>query len=138
MVPPDSVGNQVRWVQVAIKFLRPELARQPQLVERFRAEAVTLALIGHLDSADAYYDVLSAVRGHDLPPADRARPALENAAEVLVTASRHEVAAFGLPWSASRVGSGEIVNQRLRGVLQRVVLPQHGGDLPTRCMGNIV
>jgi serine/threonine-protein kinase len=32
---------------VAVKVLLPELARQPQLVERFRAEAVTLARLNH-------------------------------------------------------------------------------------------
>ncbi|MBI1763086.1 MAG: protein kinase [Acidobacteria bacterium] len=33
--------------EVAIKVLRPELARQPQLVERFRAEAIALARLNH-------------------------------------------------------------------------------------------
>src|SRR5215471_15237198 len=32
---------------VAIKALKPELARQPHIVERFRAEAVTLAKLSH-------------------------------------------------------------------------------------------
>src|SRR5258708_39795423 len=33
--------------EVAIKMLRPELAQQPNLVERFRTEAVTLAKLNH-------------------------------------------------------------------------------------------
>jgi serine/threonine protein kinase len=33
--------------EVAIKVLRPEFSSQPQLVERFRAEAVTLAKLNH-------------------------------------------------------------------------------------------
>jgi serine/threonine-protein kinase len=33
--------------EVALKVLRPELARQPQLVERFRHEAITLARLDH-------------------------------------------------------------------------------------------
>lgn len=33
--------------EVALKFLRPELARQPELVERFRAEAVILSRLAH-------------------------------------------------------------------------------------------
>jgi len=33
--------------EVAIKMLRPEIARQPSLLQRFRAEAVTVAKINH-------------------------------------------------------------------------------------------
>ncbi|HZI18098.1 MAG TPA: protein kinase [Pyrinomonadaceae bacterium] len=58
--------------EVAIKFLRPELASQPQVVERFRSEAVTLAKLNHPNIAtlysfmrqgESYVMVLEFVRG---------------------------------------------------------------------------
>jgi serine/threonine-protein kinase len=58
--------------EVAIKFLRPELASQPQVVERFRSEAVTLAKLNHPNVAtlfnfmrqgDSFIMVLEFVRG---------------------------------------------------------------------------
>jgi serine/threonine-protein kinase len=61
--------------EVAIKVLRPELARQPQIVERFRAEAVTLAKLNHTNIAtlhsffrqgDEFFMVMEFVRGETL------------------------------------------------------------------------
>jgi serine/threonine-protein kinase len=61
--------------EVAIKALRPELARQPHIVERFRAEAVTLAKLYHpniatlhsfLREVDDYFMVMEYVRGETL------------------------------------------------------------------------
>src|SRR6266478_2077827 len=61
--------------EVAIKALRPELARQPELLERFRTEAVTLAKLSHPNIAtlysffcqdDEFYMVLEFVRGETL------------------------------------------------------------------------
>jgi serine/threonine protein kinase len=58
--------------EVAIKFLRPELASQPQVVERFRSEAVTLAKLNHPNVAtlfnfmrqgESFIMVLEFVRG---------------------------------------------------------------------------
>jgi tRNA A-37 threonylcarbamoyl transferase component Bud32 len=40
--------------EVALKFLRPELARQPDLAERFRAEAVILSRLAHPHIASLY------------------------------------------------------------------------------------
>lgn len=78
--------------EVAIKALKPELARQTSIVERFRKEAVTLAKLNHPNIATLYtmfrqgeelYMVLEFVRGESLDnimqrrgalPADEAIP----------------------------------------------------------------
>ncbi|HKG23216.1 MAG TPA: serine/threonine-protein kinase, partial [Blastocatellia bacterium] len=61
--------------EVAIKMLRPELSRQPQLVERFRSEAVTLAKLNHPNIAtlhsffrqsEDFFMVMEYVRGETL------------------------------------------------------------------------
>jgi serine/threonine-protein kinase len=61
--------------EVAIKALRPELASQPEVAERFRSEAVTLAKLNHPNIAtlynffrqgDEYYMILEFVRGETL------------------------------------------------------------------------
>src|SRR5262245_60039063 len=61
--------------EVAVKALRPELARQPDVVERFRAEAVTLAKLNHpniatlysfLRQGDDYFMVMEFVFGETL------------------------------------------------------------------------
>ncbi|HYE15153.1 MAG TPA: serine/threonine-protein kinase, partial [Pyrinomonadaceae bacterium] len=71
--------------EVAIKFLRPELASQPQVVERFRSEAVTLAKLNHPNIAtlynfmrqgDSFFMVLEFVRGVTLDHVIQERGAL--------------------------------------------------------------
>ena len=61
--------------EVAIKALRPELGSQPQVVERFRSEAVTLAKLNHphiailysfFRQADDFFMVMEYVRGETL------------------------------------------------------------------------
>jgi serine/threonine protein kinase len=61
--------------EVAIKSLRPELASQPQVVERFRSEAVTLAKLNHPNIAalytffrqgDDFFMVMEFMRGRTL------------------------------------------------------------------------
>src|SRR5215216_7830941 len=61
--------------EVAIKMLRPELSRQPNIVERFRTEAVTLAKLNHPNIATLYnfirqgedfFMVMEFVRGETL------------------------------------------------------------------------
>ena len=61
--------------EVAIKMLRPELASQPEIVERFRSEAVTLAKLNHpniatlfsfLRQGEDFFMVMEFVRGQTL------------------------------------------------------------------------
>ncbi len=61
--------------EVAIKMLRPELAQQPNVVERFRTEAVTLAKLNHSNVAtlhsffrqgEDFFMVMEFVRGKTL------------------------------------------------------------------------
>ena len=71
--------------EVAIKALRPELASQDSVVERFRTEAVTLAKLNHPNIATLYtmfrqgeelYMVLEFVRGETLDSILQKRGAL--------------------------------------------------------------
>ena len=61
--------------EVAVKILRPEFASQPEVVERFRSEAVTLAKLNHPNIAtlhsffrqgNEYFMVMEYVRGEGL------------------------------------------------------------------------
>ncbi|HLG16115.1 MAG TPA: protein kinase [Blastocatellia bacterium] len=61
--------------EVAIKVLRPEFSSQPEIVERFRSEAVTLAKLNHPNIAtlhsffrqgDNFFMVMEFVRGETL------------------------------------------------------------------------
>lgn len=72
--------------EVAIKALRPELARQPELVARFRSEAVTLARLNHshiatlynfLRHGDDFYMVMEFVPGRTLEAVLRQEGAME-------------------------------------------------------------
>jgi len=72
--------------EVAIKMLRPELASQPQVVERFRTEAVTLAKLNHSNVAtlhsffrqgDDFFMVMEFVRGQTLDDVIRAQGAMK-------------------------------------------------------------
>jgi serine/threonine-protein kinase len=79
---------------VAIKMLRPEIARQPQIVERFRAEAVALAKLNHPNIAtlysffrqgDEYFMVMEYVPGRTLDSLIRNSPPM--AIEPAITTS---------------------------------------------------
>lgn len=72
--------------EVAIKMLRPELARQPNVVERFRTEAVTLAKLNHSNVAtlhsffrqgEDFFMVMEFVRGQTLDEVIRTYGAME-------------------------------------------------------------
>ena len=74
--------------EVAIKMLRPELAQQPAVVERFRTEAVTLAKLNHSNVAtlhsffrqDAdFFMVMEFVRGRTLDEVIRSQGAMQSA-----------------------------------------------------------
>lgn len=79
--------------EVAIKALRPELASQDSIVERFRTEAVTLAKLNHPNIAtlfslfrqgDELYMVLEFVRGETLDSILKKRGALPAAEAIPV------------------------------------------------------
>jgi len=79
--------------EVAIKALRPELASQDSIVERFRTEAVTLAKLNHPNIATLYslfrqgeelYMVLEFVRGETLDSIMKKRGALPAAEAIPV------------------------------------------------------
>lgn len=72
--------------EVAIKMLRPELSSQPNIVERFRSEAVTLAKLNHPNIATLYsfvrqgedfFMVMEFVRGDTLEAVIRKSGAME-------------------------------------------------------------
>src|SRR6185503_16452040 len=72
--------------EVAIKMLRPELAQQPSVVERFRTEAVTLAKLNHSNVAtlhsffrqdDDFFMVMEFVRGRTLDDVIRSQGAMQ-------------------------------------------------------------
>ena len=69
--------------EVAIKVLRPEIARQPDILERFRAEAIALAKLNHphiatlysfFREADEYFMVMEFVAGRTLESILRESP----------------------------------------------------------------
>lgn len=71
--------------EVAVKVLRPELAANPDLVQRFLTEATTLAKLGHPNIATLFelkqdssvvYMVMELVRGHNLETVRQQRGAL--------------------------------------------------------------
>jgi eukaryotic-like serine/threonine-protein kinase len=79
--------------EVAVKMLRPELARQPELVERFRSEAVTLAKLLHpniatlysfLRQGDDFFMIMEYVAGRSLEDVIRSSGAMPPAAAVLM------------------------------------------------------
>src|SRR5258705_2836674 len=72
--------------EVAIKMLRPELAQQPSIVERFRTEAVTLAKLNHSNvgtlhsffrQGEDFFMVMEFVRGETLDDMIKAQGALQ-------------------------------------------------------------
>ncbi|MBZ5547095.1 MAG: protein kinase [Acidobacteriia bacterium] len=81
--------------EVAIKMLRPEIARQPDIVGRFHAEAVTLAKLNHPNIAtlysffregDEFFMVMEFVAGRTLDAMIRERPPMlpERAVDIAV------------------------------------------------------
>jgi serine/threonine-protein kinase len=89
--------DQMLERDVAIKAIRPELAREPEIIERFRAEARTLARIHHSAIANVYsffyegeelFLAMELVGGHSLAKVLAAEGAIpwERAIALLATA----------------------------------------------------
>ncbi len=79
---------------VAIKMLRPEIARQPEIVERFRAEAVALARLNHPNIAtlysffregDEYFMVMEFVLGRTLESIIRDFPVMRSEQAIAIS-----------------------------------------------------
>src|SRR5258708_12346818 len=94
--------------EVAIKALRPELASQDSIVERFRTEAVTLAKLNHPNIATLFslfrqgeelYMVLEFVRGETLDSILKRRGALP--AEQAIPLFSHALAVIHPPHALS-------------------------------------
>ncbi len=80
--------------EVAIKMLRPEIARQPDIVERFRAEAVALAKLNHPNIAtlysffregDEYFMVMEFVVGRTLESIMQGSPPISAEAAIAIS-----------------------------------------------------
>jgi len=80
---------------VAIKMLRAEIARNPEVIERFRVEAVTLARLSHpciatlysfFREGENYYMVMEFVQGDTMEDVIRRSGRLtpEYAAEIMI------------------------------------------------------
>lgn len=79
--------------EVAIKVLRPEIAREPEILERFRAEAVALAKLNHPNIAtlysffregDEYFMVMEFVAGRTLESILRDTPPMAPGAAIAI------------------------------------------------------
>ena len=138
--------------EVAIKVLRAELARQPELVERFRTEAVTLAKLNHPNVAtlfsffrqgDDFFMVMEFVRGQTLDerirqsgamPANLAIPLFCQALDGLEHAHRMGIVHRDIKPAnimLTLAGSIKIMDFGIARVLGTVRMTRHGSVIGT-------